>query len=316
MKEGRGFEGNLDKDARDHFERDAFETGSKEKIDPGQDSLIHNTDEAWEGAHAEKPFRDAARNKEYLEKAPGGADSTKEFLDWVATEEGEKALEAFRAQSGAEKNRAREILLDKAIQGISVQRIAWSVKHRNADWGSMVEKEREQVLLGAVDVSRIVAKPEIEKILDGKETDKPSRVAHVAGFFSEVLEQGIINDPNRDFPKMYSLFGENELGKYVKEADFAWRLARGYSVVGGLRGLARARLGTRGNDADTAGKVEKETENLIRNYLGLITDVREGKVASSASEEFKKERAKNLDADLEQVGFVFNEESRKYIEVE
>lgn len=304
---------NLDDHITRRIERDNAETGSREKIKSDEGYI--DKDEALVTAHAEKPFRDAARNEEYAKEAPAG---TKEFLDWVASEEGEKALELFRTQSGAEKSRAREILLNKAVDGIFIPNLIWSLEREkeHLDLGPKEEEDKKQTFLGSVDVGKIIAKPEIEKILDGEEADKPSKAACAARIFSNVLRNGKSVNPT-EISNNLLIVGEKRLEKYEKEADLARRLVRGHSVADCLRELAMGTYVRTGFFQDSAkeAEIKKETVNLVRNYLGLITDVREGKIAGGVSESFKKKRAYDLDVDLERAGFVFDEKSRKYIEV-
>lgn len=81
---------------------------------PNEGGIAHPDGPAWEVAHAEKPFRDA--EIAYREQL---SDAARQGLDWVASQEGEKAIAAYEATKN-EEDPAVRVLRGKAEATLEV----------------------------------------------------------------------------------------------------------------------------------------------------------------------------------------------------
>ena len=110
-------------------------------------------EEAWEAAHAEKPFRDAMlKYGEHL------SDDEKEKLLWLASKEAEEAVEKYSKTKGEERERAKILLKSKALGAIE------QGTPNKLDGVALREKAKEFIAWALAQM----AEPDIDDVLGSK----------------------------------------------------------------------------------------------------------------------------------------------------
>lgn len=241
---------------------------------------VEDKNEAEESAYAEKPYRDAAA--EYGEKLSPEA---KQALDWIASQEGEKAIEAYRSRDASQKETAARILKEKTLDAIVLRRASPDsyVIHEEESGGGWEREEWDGLIEDINELEKRVAEPEIETLLSSaiSPQEKQRQLKDLIKAFRDVASG------NFDFLN----------NRYDYEAILARELAMGgtmYSLDRILGDFTQRELGG------------------ISQYMDLITEVRSGKVATKAPDSSREGRNKKIDGVLEGLGYHWDEKTKKY----
>lgn len=254
--------------------------------------------EAVEGAHAEKPFRDAL-----VDYKEGLSEEANQALDWIASEEGEKAIEDYRKKQGDERIKARELLKQKALMILDQPTLmAELAVARHLEQGG---KFLEWAIRG-------IAETQLDSIL---ESSPPK----------EILEKlfGIANDLRGGLNSSRATAGGRSAWELVKFKDPNYRdnnTAPSQSAKNGLRGfLVGSLLMNRSEQAMYALDIlTSGTESEAEAELKLMLPILEHWQASPAVDiivgTFTNNRAV-INRKMQEIGLVWNPDTKKYLKI-